>query len=107
MSGAPLRDLPATLRQQVEELLARVEATPAGAWQIKEEEHALMVSASEQCGVTLLLSAFRSSEGTAEFLRAVLHATAGAPDGVGGARNQRRQDRRVDAVPDAETQESG
>jgi hypothetical protein len=70
--GAPLDDEFAAFRQRLENLLADVEATGHNPWHITEEEHSLMASASEACGVELPLTAFRSSEGAAHFLREAL-----------------------------------
>jgi hypothetical protein len=65
------------LRQQAEALLARVEATPAGAWRISSEEHAAIVSLAEAFSLELRRSAFRSSEEVAVFVRLALQAMRG------------------------------
>ena len=65
------------LRQQAESLLAKAEATPTGAWRISSEEHAALVSLAEAFSLELRVSAFRSSEGVAAFVRLALQAMRG------------------------------
>ncbi len=74
-------------RERVEALLEKAECTPSGEWHISDAEHALMVQLSEVFGVTLPVSAFRSSEGAASFLRLARAALGGfGPPGLGASK---------------------
>jgi hypothetical protein len=54
---------------QVEALLLKVEVTPADEWRIADEEHRLMVELAGAFGMELPVTASRSPEGAASFLR--------------------------------------
>jgi hypothetical protein len=65
------------LRAQAERLLQRAEATPLAEWQISAEEHSTMVSLANAFNVSLPLTAFKSAEGAAQFVRLALVAMGG------------------------------
>jgi hypothetical protein len=60
------------IQEPLRALLAKAESTPAAAWRIENQDHALMVEAAETSGVSLPVTAFRSATGAVAFLRTVL-----------------------------------